>query len=256
MPSDEKLCIICNTRKPKSHFERKGEHIVPRFLGSRRLRTPHVCKDCNGGFGGTVDLALKKVFKLTLACFDRGVVGARGSVLSEQGIDFDSLMWGCLDDDNKEKRPRREINLSDNNPWENPDIKGAILKIVYEAAHMRLGDNWLRDPTAAAIRDALFAYVSRAREKAHNIMNGITIHDIPIDLFYFAIGKSRSEYIRSAINCKSCLNALWLAPVKTQSERKLLAVVFDIEGLPAGYVVVSDSNDSIRAPELLAPKQI
>jgi len=254
MPSDERLCVICGTRKPRSCFERKGEHIVPRSLGSRRLRTPHVCRDCNGGFGATVDLALKNVFTVSVACIDRGVVGTRGSGFSGQNIDFDSLLWGSRGDTGN--RPHREINLSDNSPRENPDVKGAVLKIAYEAAHLRLGDDWLREPTAAAIRNVLFAYVSRDREKARELMNGIAVRDIPIGVFYFAMGKSRSEYVRSAINRKSCLNGLWLAPVKTQSGEKSLAVVFDIEGLPPGYVVVSGSNGGISAPELLAPRQV
>jgi hypothetical protein len=249
MPSDEKLCIICDTRKPKSHFERKGEHIVPRSLGSRRLRTPYVCKVCNGGFGGTVDVALKNVFNVSLACLDRRVAGTRGSGFCGRGVDLGSILWGGYD--NAENRLSRKTSLP-----ENPDVKGAVLKIAYEAAHLRLGGGWLRDPTAAAIRSVLFAYVSKDREKAHRLMSGIAVHDIPIGLFYFAMGKSRSEYVRSAINCKSCLNGLWLAPVKTQSGGKPLAVVFDIEGLAPGYVVVSRSNEEVGAPELLAPRQI
>jgi len=254
MPLDERLCIICDARKPRSCFERKGEHIVPRSLGSRKLRTPHVCRECNGGFGATVDLALKNVFTVSVACIDRGVVGTRGSGFSRQNVDFDLLLWGCRG--NTGNRHRREINLSDNSPRENPDVKGAVLKIAYEAAHLRLGDDWLREPTAAAVRNVLFAYVSRDREKAHELMSGITVHDIPIDVFYFAMGKSRSEYVKRAIISKSCLNSLWLAPVRMQSGEKSLAIVFDIEGLPPGYVAVSDSNENISVPELLAPKQV
>jgi hypothetical protein len=41
-----------------------------------------------------------------------------------------------------------------------------------------------------------------------------------------------------------------------QSGEKSLAIVFDIEGLPPGYVAVSDSNENISVPELLAPKQV
>jgi hypothetical protein len=213
-----------------------------------------VCRECNGGFGATVDLALKNVFNVSIACFDRGVVGTRGCVFSGQNVDFDSLLWGRRG--NAENRPRREINLPDNRPRENPDVKGAMLKIAYEAAHLRLGDDWRREPTAAAIRNVLSAYVNRDREKARELMSGITVHDIPIDVFYFAMGKSRSEYVKSAINRKSCLNGLWLAPVKTRPDSIQLAVVFDIEGLPPGYVVVSESDFNIDVPELLAPKQI
>jgi hypothetical protein len=213
-----------------------------------------VCRECNGGFGATVDLALKNVFTVSVACIDRGVVGTRGSGFSKQNIDFDLLLWGCRG--NIESRRRHEVNLSDNRPRESPDVKGAVLKIAYEAAHLRLGDDWLREPTAAAFRNVLFAYVSRDREKAHELMNDISVHDIPIDVFYFAMGKSRSEYVRSAINRKSCLNGLWLSPVKTQSGEKSLAIIIDIEGLSPVYVAVSDSNESISVPELLAPRQI
>jgi len=278
MPSDEKLCIICGVRKPKSLFERKGEHIVPKFLGSRRLRTPHVCRECNGGFGGTVDLALKRVFTVSLACIDRGVVGARKSSFSERNADYDSILWGNYDsagnqhhreinppDNRLRKNPDADINIMkawppngapklDNSLRDDPDVKGAVLKIAYEAAHLRLGDSWLHDSTAVAIRNVLSAYVSKDREKAHRLMNDIDVYNIPINLFYFTIGKSRSEYVKNAIKCKSCLNGLWLAPVKTQSGRSPLAVVFDIEGLPPGYVVVSESSEGIGAPELLSPR--
>jgi hypothetical protein len=220
--ADDRLCIICRARKPVSLFERKGEHIVPRFLGSRRLRTPHVCRECNGGLGGTVDVALKNVPGIAMARFDRRVAGAANSPL-------------------------------DDRPSENPDVKGAMLKIAYEAAHLRLGNGWLDDPAAVSIRNALAAYVAKNKEKARRLAGGTDIGDIRIDAFYYGIGRSRSELVRRAICGKSCLNGLWLAPLGRNAEGGPLAVILDIEGLPSVYVAVSDSNRGVGAPELLAP---
>jgi hypothetical protein len=250
MPTpNEKLCIICNTRKPDTQFETKGEHIVPRYLGSRKLRTPFVCKVCNGGLGGSVDIALKNVPRVALACFDREVVGGRSDPFENRvvvtggadgAVPFDSL----FDPPECITRPR-----------DNPDIRGALLKIAYEATHLRLGNNWLHDPIAAAIREALFAYVCKDREKARRLTEGIPVRDIPIDLFYYIIGKSRSDHVKKAAANKSALNGLWIVPFKTEAAPAgSLAVVFDIEGLPAGCVTVSESDWGIKAPELLAPK--
>ncbi|MCL2182001.1 MAG: HNH endonuclease [Chitinispirillia bacterium] len=240
MPND-RLCIICNARKPESAFERKGEHIVPRSLGNRKFRTPFVCSDCNNGLGGTVDLALKNVFAVKLACYDRGVgVGRADEILSEGG-----------------------------QPPDNPDVKGAILKIAYEAAHLRLGNNWLDDPKAKAVREILSAYINKDKRAAHALMENITVHDISIGMFYYRMGKARSEHIKHAITAKSCLNALWLAPAAALREagneriNKVntstgqndggLMLVFDIEGVAPGYAVVSDSGWGINTPVLLAP---
>ena len=250
--SDDRLCIICDARKPVAQFETKGEHIVPRSLGNRRLRTPYVCRACNGGLGGTVDVALRNVFRVALACVDRGVGGARESGLPERGSGPEPVLFAG--DDSVSPRARKTaLSAYGPSPLANPDVKGAILKIVYEAAHLCLGNNWLHYTTAAAIRDVLFAYVNKDRGKARELMSGIAVRDIPIDLFYFKMGKSRSEHIKRAIISKTCLNSLWLTPVKTPSGDDLLAVVFDIEGLPPGYVVVSNSDWDIEVPELLAP---
>jgi len=218
--AEERLCIICDERKPVSRFETKGEHIVPRSLGNRKFRTPFVCTDCNNGLGGTVDAALKNVPAVALACYDRGVCGRTGA-----------------------------INPAGSASAENPDVKGAVLKIAYEAAHLRLGNNWLRDPAAAAIRDALSSYVNKDREKAHRLMDDIVIYDMALDIFYYSINRRQSPLVKHAIISKSCLNALWMARINA-----LTAVVLDIEGLAPGYVAVSDSDWGIDTPELLAPR--
>jgi len=226
----DRLCIICNTRKPESQFEKKGEHVVPRFLGNRRFRTPFVCTDCNNGLGGTVDVALKNVFSVMLACYDRGVSGRPPAAAVAKSA------------------------VSESMPPENLDVRGAILKIAYEAAHLRLGNNWLDDPIAVALRNVLFAYVGKNKKAAHEFIGSLEVHGISIALFYYDMNRTRSEFVKQAIISKSCLNALWLAPVKIRPGKRPLAIVFDIEGLPPGYVVVSDSDWGTGAPELLAPK--
>jgi len=248
MSNTAKLCIICNTRKPESQFESKGEHIVPRFLGNRKLCTPHVCSTCNGGLGGTVDLALKNVFKITLACADRGVVGVQTNPLSTDSVDANGLtLFDRLFD------PLKRERATQNSPYKNPDIKGAMLKIAYETAHLRLGNNWLHDPIAVSARSALYAYVRKERETARERVNSIPMYEIPMDIFYLAMNKSRSETLKKAISNKSCLNGLWLVPFAKPNNAGSLAVVIDIEGLTPIYVVVSDSLWNITAPELLSP---
>lgn len=267
MPTD-RLCIICNARKPESQFEKRGEHIVPRSLGNRRYRTPFVCTECNNGLGGTVDIALKSAPGVMLACYDRGIGSGRtgglakplSAMIPKSALIQDSAL----------------IPESAPVPPENPDVKGAILKIVYEAAHMRLGNNWLRDPAAAPIRGVLSAYVDRDRKKACGLMEAIALRNISIGIFYYGIGRSRSEHIKHAITVKSCLNALWLTPINIltqpatgnarpcvsmaapesliKTDNPALAIVFDIEGLAPGFVTISDSGWGIIAPELLAPK--
>jgi len=240
--SDDRLCIICDTRKPESRFEKRGEHIVPRSLGNRKFRTPVVCTECNNGLGGTVDVALKSVFDVALACYDRGVGGGRADLFLEDG-----------EPSTYSVRPWAAAPAGPAAP-ENPDVKGAVLKIAYEAAHLRLGNNWLRDPAAAAIREVLFAYVCKERKKARELMGGIPVSSISTGLFYRGMNRSRSEHVKHAIVAKSCLNAVWLAPLKASPESTVLAVIFDIEGLPPGSVAVGNSDWGVRTPELLAPR--
>ncbi|MDR0330621.1 MAG: hypothetical protein LBH93_02795, partial [Chitinispirillales bacterium] len=225
---------------------------------------PHVCADCNGGLGGTVDVALKNVFTVALACFNRGVGWAKGDERLRERVRLDLVFKGCggggwnrcIDKNQRINKNKHigEDDQYDDNPFENPDIKGAILKIAYEAAHLRLGGDWLDDPAAVAIREILFAYVNKDKEKAHALANGVTISNIPIDAFYFAMRIPRSDFLKRAIAGKTCLNSLWLSPKKLASNNTVLILVFDIEGIPPGYAVVSESAQNIAAPELLAPK--
>jgi hypothetical protein len=231
----DRRCIICGARKPASQFERKGEHIVPRFLGKGRLRTPFVCRVCNGGLGGTVDVALKGFLGVARACFNRGAGWAREARLVGQAALFQS--------------PPNAAPLKD------PAVAGAVLKIAYEAAHLRLGDAYLGDPAAAAIREILLAFVNKDRARARGLLGVIDCRPIDINAFHAAIGAPRCDFVKKAIAGKSCLNSIWLAPLKPApaAGNEPLAVVMDIEGIPPNYTVISESRHAVEAPELIYP---
>lgn len=235
----DRLCIICNERKPAPQFERKGEHVVPRFLGNRRMRTPFVCRACNGGLGGTVDIALKGAPGVAEACFNRGAGWARGDRPAGQSVRLEPLFGERCGGD----------------PLKNPAVLGAVLKIAYESAHLRLGDAFLGDPTAAAVREILSAFVNKDRDRAYGLMGGISVYPIDINAFHAAVRAPRCEFVKKAIAGKSCLNSIWIVPLKSgQGGGGPLAVVTDIEGVPPNYAVVSESPYGVDAPELIFPR--
>jgi hypothetical protein len=253
----DRLCIICNERKPAARFERKGEHIVPRFLGNRRFRTPFVCKACNGGLGGTVDVALKGADGVAAACFNRGVPRARGDRLVERPVSLKSL-FGEYCRGSRNHGVVDKSNPQDGGLLKDPAVKGAILKIAYESAHLRLGDAYLEDPIAVAVREILFAFVNKEKEKAHELIDAIDVYRIDINAFHAAIRAPRREFVKRAIAGKSCLNGIWLAPINA-GEATPLAAVIDIEGLPPAYAVVGANcvhppHYAVDAPESVFPK--
>jgi hypothetical protein len=208
-----------------------------------------VCRECNGGLG-TIDIALKNADGVMLACYDRDVGGARSGRSGNRSAKNSPKNDDEAIDIIKLSAPRPK-------PFEeNPDIKGAILKIAYEATHLRLGNDWLRDPITVTIKNILFAYVNKNKTIAREHINSINIRDINIDAFYYVINKSRSELIKRAISSKSCLNALWIIPFKTETKTDgdRLAIVYDIEGIAPGYVEVGKSTWGIDEAELLAPQ--
>jgi len=257
----DRLCIICNQRKPASQFERKGEHIVPRFLGNRRLRTPFVCRVCNGALGGTVDLALKSAPGVAAACFNREAGRDRGDRSSGQPVRLGSLFgeyYGgaggrdqCIDNQHINKNSPRN-----GDPLKNPAVKGAILKIAYESAHLRLGDAYLTDPTAVVFREILSAFVSKDKERAYGLIDAVELYTIDINAFHAAMRSPRCGFVKRAIAGRSCLNSIWIVPLKPRPSGGggSLAVVTDIEGLPPSYVLVGGSSCGIGAAELIYPK--
>jgi len=248
----DRLCIICNERKPAPQFERKGEHIVPRFLGNRRLRTPFVCRVCNGALGGTVDLALKSAPGVAAACFNRGVGRDRGDRSAGQTVRLQSLFgeyYGVGPDQGVNKD-----NPRNGDPLGNPAVKGALLKIAYESAHLRLGDAYLADPAAGAVREILSAFVSKDRERAYGLIDGVTVYAVDISAFHAAMRSPRCDFVKRAIAGRSCLNSIWIVPLKPAEESAPLAVVMDIEGVPPCYVPVSESPYNINTAELIFPK--
>jgi len=248
----DRHCIICGERKPASQFERKGEHIVPRFLGNRRLRTPFVCRACNGALGGTVDLALKSAPGVAAACFNRGAGRDRGDRSSGQPVRLGSLFGECYGGD-----PDQGVNKDNprnGGPLKNPAVKGAILKIAYESAHLRLGDAYLADPAAAAVREILSAFVNKDRDRACGLIDGISVYAIDINAFYAAMRSPRCDFVKRAIACKSCLNSIWIVPLKPTEESAPLTVVIDIEGVPPSYVLISESPYNVNTAELIFPK--
>ncbi len=255
----DRHCIICNERKPASQFERKGEHIVPRFLGNRRLRTPFVCRDCNGALGGTVDLALKSAPGVAAACFNRGALRDRGDRSSEQSVRLSSLFreyYGGGQDRRIDNQHIDTDNPYDGGPLKNPAVKGAVLKIAYESAHLRLGDAYLADPAAAAVREILSALINKERERACGLMDGVELYAVDIDAFYATMRSPRCEFVKRAIAGKSCLNSIWIVPLKPRSAGGSgpLAVLTDIEGLPPNYVLIGESSYGIDTAELIFPK--
>jgi hypothetical protein len=64
----------------------------------------------------------------------------------------------------------------------------------------------------------------------------------------------RSDFVKRAIAGKSCLNSIWIVPLKSTDESAKLAVVTDIEGLPPSYVLIGESPYGINAAELIFPK--
>jgi hypothetical protein len=250
----DRLCIICNVRKPVSQFERKGEHIVPRFLGNRRMRTPFVCRACNGGLGGTVDVALKSAPGVAAACFNRGALLARGDRPDGQAAGrLDSLFGGyCGGGD---KRINKD-SYQDGGRLNILAVKAAVLKIAYESAHLRLGDACLDDPAAVAIREILFAFANKGKDRARELIDAVSVYAIDINAFYAATRTPRCGFVKRAIAGKSCLNSIWIVPLKSKpaGESGPLAVVTDIEGLPPSYVVVGESRYGVDTAELIFPR--
>jgi len=244
----DRLCIICNERKPAPQFERKGEHIVPRFLGNRRLRTPFVCSACNGALGGTVDLALKSAPGVAAACFNRGVGRGGGDRSSGQTVRLSSIFGEYYGGGGGRDRP--------DDPLKNPAVKGAVLKIAYESAHLRLGDAYLSDPAAVAAREMLSALINKDKERACGLIDAVELYAIDISAFHAAMRAPRSDFVKRAIAGKSCLNSIWIVPLKPRPAGGSgpLAVVTDIEGLPPSYVLIGESPYGINAAELIFPK--
>jgi len=257
----DRLCIICNQRKPASQFERKGEHIVPRFLGNRRLRTPFVCRACNGALGGTVDLALKSAPGVAAACFNRGTGRDKGDRSSGQTVRLGSLFGeyygGCGRDQRIDNQHIDKNNQHSGDPLKNPAVKGALLKIAYESAHLRLGDVYLNDPVATSIREILLAFIKKDKDRAYGLIDAAKIYPIDINAFHAATRSPRCGFVKRAIAGKSCLNSIWIVPLKprpTTGEGGQLAAITDIEGLPPSYVLISESPYGVGAPELIFPK--
>jgi hypothetical protein len=257
----ERLCIICNERKPASQFERKGEHIVPRFLGNRRLRTPFVCRACNGALGGTVDLALKSAPGVAAACFNRGTGRDRGNRSSGQTVRLGSLFeeyYGGGRDQSIDNQHIDKSNRHNGDPVKNPAINGAFLKIAYESAHLRLGDAYLNDPIAASIREILSAFINKDKDRAYGLIDAAKIYPIDINAFHAAMRSPRCDFVKRAIAGRSCLNSIWIVPLKPRpaatGEGGRLAVVTDIEGLPPSSVLISESPYGVDAPELIFPR--
>ncbi len=254
----DRLCIICNERKPAPQFERKGEHIVPRFLGNRRLRTPFVCRACNGALGGTVDLALKSAPGVAAACFNRGAGRSRGDRSVGQPVRLSPLFEEYYGGGDRDKRVNNQhINKNNNHnggPLKNPGVKGAVLKIAYESAHLRLGDAYLTDPIAVAVREILTAFINKDKDRAYELIDAAKIYAIDINAFHAAMRSPRCEFVKKAIAGKSCLNSIWIVPLKPIDDGEPLAIVTDIEGLPPSYVLIGESPYGINAAELIFPK--
>jgi len=253
----DRTCIICNERKPASQFERKGEHIVPRFLGNRRMRTPFVCRACNGGLGGTVDIALKSAPGVAAACFNRGAGWSRGDREVVSSVRLMSLFeefCGGVRDQRVNNKNKNNNHYDDR--FKNPAVKGAVLKIAYESAHLRIGDDYLSDSVAMTAREVLFAFVNKDKDRAYGLIDGVSIYGIDIDAFYAATRTPRFEFVKRAIAGKSCLNSIWIVPLKSKliDDNEPLAVVVDIEGIPPSYVVISESSYGIDTAELIFPK--
>jgi hypothetical protein len=253
----DRLCIICGERKPEVRFEKKGEHIVPRFLGNRRLRTPFVCRTCNGGLGGTVDIALKGAAGVAEACFNRKAAGwARRDKPVGRPAGFGSLFWEYYG--NSGDGGINNVNRRGGDPLKNRAVLGALLKIAYESTHLRLGDAYLGDPVAVTAREILFAFVNKDKGKACELINAICVYRIDINAFHAAIPAPRCEFVKKAVAGRSCLNSIWLVPL-TAGKTEPLSVVIDIEGLPPAYVVVAANrvcppHYAIDTPELIFPR--
>ena len=262
-------------------------------MGNRTFITYRVCKECNGGLGGTVDHALKQEWKVAQARYDRGVKGAQnnrfmsikipdtavgksGILDSDEQIGFfeqlgfpiaitkdekvfcdkfghDAILLGYIDDG---KKYYTKCRLPDFNPQANLDVQGAVLKIAYESTHLYLGDSWLGHLIANEIREVLFAYVgsdkNTAQKKVKNTNRLIRSYDC--EKFYRYIGRSRNEFVKKAEASKCCLNGLWLCPLIERASRMSgLGIVFDIEGLPFGYVVVGNRKHGIDQITQLYP---
>ena len=252
----DRLCIICNTSKPPSQFERKGEHIVPRFMGNRRLRTPFVCGSCNGALGGTVDVALKSAPGVAAACFNRGVGRDRADRPSGRPVGLNPLFREC--GGGRDRRvDNRHVDKDDprsGDPLKNPAVKAALLKIAYESAHLRLGDAYLTDPAAETVREILSAFVKKDKDRAYRLIGGVSVYAVDVNAFHAALRSPRCDFVKKAIAGKSCLNSIWIIPLKPTEESVSLAVVMDIEGLPPSYVIIAESSYNINTAELIFPK--
>jgi len=288
--------------KHESLFERRGEHIIPESLGNRSFVTHRVCKECNGGLGGTVDAALKSESKVAQVRFDRNVstkqrdpsmsrnvTGAKigefslmakdknplDSIGLEMGVVKDGatfhknfgdspILLGGVDD--KGNDFWFKLDLADFNPQSKADIQGAVLKIAYEATHLYfenltppIGDVWMKRWLAEEIRNVLYAYTTKDIAKARNLAKQARrlILRCDTDRFYDWLGTPRHEALRVASENNCCVNGLWLCPLSKKSEfssSKGLGMVFDIEGLPIGYVVLDRRHHGINQPIQVFPK--
>lgn len=140
-------------------------------------------------------------------------------------------------------------------PLEDPGVRGAVLKIAYESAHLRLGDALLADPAAAAAREALAAFANKETARARELAAAADVRAVDIDAFHAAARSPRREFVKRAIAGKSCLNSIWLVPFKPDGAGgRALAVVIDIEGLPPCFAVVGASAHGVESPELIFPR--
>jgi hypothetical protein len=181
-------------------------------------------------------VALKGVLGVARACFNRGAGWAREERLVGRAALFQS--------------PPGATALKD------PAVLGAVLKIAYEAAHLRLGDAYLGDPAAAAVREILLAFVNKDKARAIGLLGAIDCRPIDINAFHAAVGAPRCYFVKKAIAGKSCLNSIWITPLKPEfaAGNEPLAVVMDIEGIPPNYTVIGESCYAVEAPELIYPK--
>ncbi|MCL2673858.1 MAG: HNH endonuclease [Defluviitaleaceae bacterium] len=295
----QRHCIICNKIKHESLFEKRGDHIIPETLSKRNFVTHRVCKDCNGGLGGTVDNALKRELKLAQVSFDRNVrkkqkdpfmsrnvtganvgdftliskdrnpldsIGMEMAIVKDESAfhenfgDFPILLGGI---DDKGQDFYFKLDLTDFNPQSKIDIQGAVLKIAYEATHLylesqnvALGDFWITHSIANEIRYALYAYTIHDLTTARACVKHASerlIKRYEHNNFYDWLGKSRDIFIETAIGNKCCVNGLWLTPLISKEKFTGFGLVFDIEGLPFGYVVLGYRKHGITKPMQIFP---
>jgi len=298
----QRHCIICDTTKHEALFEKCGEHIIPQSLGNRNFVTHRVCKDCNGGLGGTVDAAIKKEFKVGQVRFDRNVsmkqknpflsrnvTGAnvgefylmakkrnpldriwlemaivKDEVAFHKNFGDSPILLGGTGDNGEDFYFK--LDYTDFNPQSKVDIQGAVLKIAYEATHFHLeklmpliGDMWMQRWLAHEIRDVLHAYATKNITRAHKLIKQARrlILQCDADRFYGWLGTPRHEIVRIATENNCCVNGLWLCPLSREcgfSSSKGLGMVFDIEGLPIGYVVLDRRHHGISQPTQVFPE--